>query len=296
MSFYITLPSNSSTQQYANTQTNYTTLLQTALTLNVPYEVALVEFSYREYMSFDIGFLNVKFRDGTETAKEQFRSFKLYAFDNEPVEHFLDRLNVEILDYYTRISYCIRSKLIDENSFSDQSSFIKKNWKKIRQEENFNQKLYQDRLNHYSTVVPRIELKTNNHTSVIVPVGSAISFTDQAQNIFKNDSQMITSSYEMLIFSELLNFVDYLMVYCDLVEPQTVGDVTAPLLRTITKTGKFNTTNEKIFTEPHYMPVLRSYINTINVDVRDPSGQPVRFENQLSKVILKLHFRPIRYE
>ena len=85
------------------------------------------------------------------------------------------------------------------------------------------------------------------------------------------------------------------MVYCDLVEPQTVGDTSAPLLRTICKTGEFNKTTEKVFSEPHYLPVMRSYINTINIDIRDPSGEKVRFENQLSKVILKLHFRPIRY-
>ena len=149
-------------------------------------------------------------------------------------------------------------------------------------------------MNAFVHTVPQILLKSNNHALIVVPNNTTISFSGQAATIFNNDSISITSSYDALLFSEIFNFVDYLMVYCDLIESQTVGDTTAPLLRTICKTGKFNSTNEKIFTDPHYSPVLRSYINTINVDIRDPSGEQIRFENQLSKVILKLHFRPAR--
>ena len=83
------------------------------------------------------------------------------------------------------------------------------------------------------------------------------------------------------------------MVYCDVIEPQTVGDTYAPLLRVIYKTGEFNRTTEKIYTNPHYLPVNKSFITSINIDVRDPSGDQSRFENLLSKVLVKLHFRPI---
>ena len=90
----------------------------------------------------------------------------------------------------------------------------------------------------------------------------------------------------------LLNFFDYLMVYCDIIEPQTVGDTIAPLLRTICKTGEFNRTTEKIFINPHYLAVNKSFINTINIDVRDPSGEQAKFQSNLSKILVKLHFRP----
>ena len=84
------------------------------------------------------------------------------------------------------------------------------------------------------------------------------------------------------------------MVYCDIVEPQNVGDTFAQLLRTICTTGEFNKSTEKIYTSPHYIPVCKSFITNINIDIRDPSGEKVKFENLLSKVLVKLHFKPIR--
>ena len=72
MSFYVTLPSNVSNNYYTNTQSNYTTKLDSPFNLTVPYEVALVEFAYREFMSFPIGQINVKFMNS-----DSFLPFKL---------------------------------------------------------------------------------------------------------------------------------------------------------------------------------------------------------------------------
>ena len=157
----------------------------------------------------------------------------------------------------------------------------------------FDENYYQLTYNKYLKLSPQINLynKSNNHAFVSVPEGTTFFFEGHAQSIFKNSQKDISKNYDFLIMSEQFNFVDYLMIYCDLVESQTVGDTYAPLLRTICKTGEFNKTTEKIFT--HYLPVCKSFINSINIDVRDPSGERVRFENHLSKVILKLHFRPL---
>jgi hypothetical protein len=73
-----------------------------------------------------------------------------------------------------------------------------------------------------------------------------------------------------------------------------IGNTLAPILRFISKTGQFNKNTEKIFTDPHYIPVRNSFISSINIDIRDPSGEPIRFENDLSKTLVKLHFRPIK--
>jgi hypothetical protein len=53
--------------------------------------------------------------------------------------------------------------------------------------------------------------------------------------------------------------IKYLMVYTDPIESQIVGDTYANLLRTITKTGEFNRTTEKLFLDPHYIAVTKSY-------------------------------------
>ena len=236
MSFYVTLPSNASTKHYNNTQSNFTTLLDNPLNFSVPYEVALVEFSYRELMSFEIGFINVKFPDKTEDEfpKEIFRKLPLFAYDNEPVDHIIDRINFEIVEYFTQLAYCCKKKL---TSYQEANSFslVKSKWNSIRNLNDFDENYYQLTYNKYLKLSPQINLynKSNNHAFVSVPEGTTFFFEGHAQSIFKNSQKDISKNYDFLIMSEQFNFVDYLMIYCDLVESQTVGDTYAPLLRTI---------------------------------------------------------------
>jgi hypothetical protein len=83
------------------------------------------------------------------------------------------------------------------------------------------------------------------------------------------------------------------MIYTNIIEPQYVGNTRSELLQTVTKTGLFNRTTEKIYNNPHYLPLNKSFINNININVRYPTGEFARFENLTSKVISKLHFRPV---
>ena len=254
MSFYVTLPSNASSQQYNNTQSNYTTLINNPFMFSVPYEFALVEFSYREFMSFDIGSIHVKF-EGTD-----FLPYKILAYDNEPIVHFIDRFNYQIAEYFKTI-------LKDINNTG------------------------KNKIN-YSSIPQLIITITNN---VILRVKECqVRFDGLSKELFKANDEILNNDHSFIMLSESLNFFDYLMLYCDLAEPQCVGDTFAPLLRSICKTGAFNTSTEKIYTNPHYIPVCKSFINSINIDIRDPAGEQVKFENSLSKVLVKLHFRPIR--
>jgi hypothetical protein len=58
MSFYLTLPSDASMNEFPeNVQSNFTVSLETPINLNGNFEVALVEISYSQFISLDIGFL-----------------------------------------------------------------------------------------------------------------------------------------------------------------------------------------------------------------------------------------------
>ncbi len=60
MSFYLTLPSNSSSLYYPdNSQSNYTTQLAKELNNLDGYEVALVEMNYAPYFANDLGVIQV---------------------------------------------------------------------------------------------------------------------------------------------------------------------------------------------------------------------------------------------
>lgn len=83
-----------------------------------------------------------------------------------------------------------------------------------------------------------------------------------------------------------------LFVYCDIVEPQVVGDTVAKLLRIISvEKDKYVYGSHKMvtFSQLHYMPVLKREFETLEIDIRTDSGEPVPFE--FGTVCVKLHFR-----
>jgi hypothetical protein len=83
-----------------------------------------------------------------------------------------------------------------------------------------------------------------------------------------------------------------LFVYCSLVEPQVVGNVTAPLLRNVHISGLHGEMIEKLFQTPHYVPVVLKEIDRIEMDIKDDNNLSVPF--QFGKTVVKLHFRKKR--
>ncbi|CAF1087084.1 unnamed protein product [Brachionus calyciflorus] len=89
MSFYVTLPSNSSMDLYPeNTMTDFTVLLKDPIRLEVQYEVALVDLTYKHSWS-----LEVVYHDG------------------ENIQSFTSRLNGEIWKFYINKEYDRRLEL-----------------------------------------------------------------------------------------------------------------------------------------------------------------------------------------
>ena len=88
--------------------------------------------------------------------------------------------------------------------------------------------------------------------------------------------------------------MDLLYVYCDIVEYGIVGDTLAPCLRTIPLTSRDVTDNDKAIVErfesPHYVPVQRNVFSTIQILIANDNGNEVHFGDLVA--IIKLHFRP----
>lgn len=80
-----------------------------------------------------------------------------------------------------------------------------------------------------------------------------------------------------------------LFVYCDLVEPNVVGNSLVPLLRIIRVRGKDGDTLSRTFENPLYFSLVRNRFDTIETDIRDDAGERVAFER--AKVYVVLHFR-----
>ena len=80
-----------------------------------------------------------------------------------------------------------------------------------------------------------------------------------------------------------------LYVYCNVVDSQIVGDVFAPLLRTVAVSGERGSVVTATFDRPHYVPVSTDEVGMLEINIKDDTGDDVSF--QFGKVIVKLHFR-----
>ncbi|KAJ8032371.1 hypothetical protein HOLleu_25885 [Holothuria leucospilota] len=88
------------------------------------------------------------------------------------------------------------------------------------------------------------------------------------------------------------NPIHQLFVYTDIIENQLVGDSSAPLLRTIPVAGSFGTVVDIECQKREYHPVVSNLIPTIEIDIRDETGNPIAFNS--GRVIVTLHFRQKR--
>jgi hypothetical protein len=87
-----------------------------------------------------------------------------------------------------------------------------------------------------------------------------------------------------------LRRVDQLLIYTDIIEEQHYGCHKLQVLHTF----KFDSQSSAIVDSPHYVNVNKSTINSINIRICDRTGEPVKFRNTYSNVIVKLHFRPVQ--
>jgi hypothetical protein len=81
-----------------------------------------------------------------------------------------------------------------------------------------------------------------------------------------------------------------LFVYCNLCEEQIVGDHYVPLLRTVFIDGKRGESINKIYDQPHYVPVNSTRIHSVEINIKNDLDELVSFHNT-AKVLCKLHFR-----
>lgn len=83
----------------------------------------------------------------------------------------------------------------------------------------------------------------------------------------------------------------FLFVYTDIVQDSIVGDIKAPLLRSVIARGQYGENVRDIFTKPMYIPLKSNYFDTCRISIKDETGSPVKFNYGTTSVTL--HFRRI---
>lgn len=92
----------------------------------------------------------------------------------------------------------------------------------------------------------------------------------------------------------LLGLPSQMFIYCDIIEPQIVGDNSVKLLRNVTIDNTvytYGSTKSNIFNPIHYIPVLKRGFENIEIDIRTDTGENIPFMFGTSSV--KLHFKNI---
>lgn len=84
----------------------------------------------------------------------------------------------------------------------------------------------------------------------------------------------------------------HLYIYCDLCAPIRVGNMLVPLLRSVEvpsgeKWGKVTSVR---FQRPMYLPLTKSCINSVKIELFDDTGHPIQFQE--GRTVATLHIRP----
>jgi hypothetical protein len=88
---------------------------------------------------------------------------------------------------------------------------------------------------------------------------------------------------------DLSGSIDTLFIYTDIIKPQIVGSVCAPLLRACSTHGKHGEMIEESFVRPQYIDLLCKEIGEIRIQIRTDSGSFVDFAYGTVRCVL--HFR-----
>lgn len=237
MSFYITLPSNSSMNVFKNnTVSNFTTALSSTINLDGSWVVALSKIIFHNSIEYDAG-------------------------------------SIEIITP-TYVKNDIKAKNMSK------LSEIVDNMKNVLTSENF-----------------RIDEKASD---IRFTPKDNVSFrlSGSLPHIFNVDPYINYTRFRPLVIhktTKTISKIDTLYIYADFIEDQFVGDTKAKLLETVSVRGKADETISVEISNPNYVDISKSMLTTINIMIKDSLGDYIHFSN-LSRVVLKLHFKPKNYE
>lgn len=287
--FYLTLPSNSSSSYYpSNTVANYKTHLPRTVQLaGGIWEVAVVEVHFPcsfltvddnavvyVYNTVDArpsynGKVLTEDYDGSSNNKQPpfIRDMKVPGLKITKIKNYIPAVVTAKLPSgnYTSVSDVIDS-LNSLEPLSGHVSF------------------------EYDT--KKVEIKCEQHVDQIEMshrLALQLGFDPEENDLKKNNTSIRPANM-------LLGLPAQMYIYCDIVEPQLIGDTMAPLLQIInidTANYVYGANRFVQFSTPHYVPLIKTSFESLEIDLRDNTGTLLPFHFGTSCV--KLHFRKAAY-
>lgn len=142
----------------------------------------------------------------------------------------------------------------------------------------------------YNKLSKKVKLQLTNGATLRLSKGLAESLGfDHNETLGENIIPPNTIFIESPFVADPNVDLHLLYIYTDIIQPEMVGGIVAPLLRILTVKGKDGEMVHAQFERPHYLPLSRKNIESIEIVIRTHSGRYVSFER--GKLIVKLHFR-----
>lgn len=154
MSFYVTLSSNSVSNDPQNTTTNFTTNYKETIKLPGDYEVALVEAIYNLSWFLPVGTIVYSY---SETENRHFEEIPVIFHDGDSIMKLIEKFNIRLQETVLIKLYNERFKLFRDNDMKNFNNKDNPTYKKIDMPE---------------TIFPRSLYGTKNNSNVINDIKS----------------------------------------------------------------------------------------------------------------------------
>jgi len=294
--FYVTLPSHVKSFS-TNTVANFKTKLASSLSLTDDWEVGLVEISYT------LSWYNLPNKEpfylwywskGKSLKFEFFSSVPRGKYDS--IQQIIDKINVYLIgqDFF-------EFKKVDNNEYKPYLELNETNRlitinEAILQKDNtlvfleFSENL----CNIFGLNTQQmVDKRTKKHLEYSEKYNENIT-----NNISNDDLKFDGPEDEDITYKgenpvELSGGFHSLFVYSDIVSPSFVGDSYTQLLRLIEipSNNKFGDQVKITYSNPYYLPVFVKEFDTIEIDIKDDTGERIPFE--FGRSIITLHFRKV---
>jgi len=235
-----------------NTLTRFTTRLENAISLSGDWEVGLFEIQYPH------SWFNLKHDDATF-------SFTHNVESGGKIErqHSTMRLPSGHYDTPADLAQMI-TEILEENTLKYQPlAFPKFRYNPIT--------------NHMYTTMPRSTV-INFSPTLCHMLGLGIRQNPIKMINFRGDNAC-----------DVNRGFSALYVYCNVLEHTTVGDTKAPLLRIVNVSSKRGDAVRTTYEKPLYVPLQQKSFDSLEIDIRSDTADPIPFES--GKVVVILHFR-----
>lgn len=140
---------------------------------------------------------------------------------------------------------------------------------------------------HYDSIGRRIKMTLEKHCTLKMSssdIALCLGFHGQEYKTEKESKSFISES-----IASVTSMYHSIYVYTNIIENQHTGNFKVPLLRVVPVQANYGQLSCVNYDRPHYMPLSQSEIQTIEVDLRDDTGDLVSFES--GKVVTTLLFR-----